>query len=89
MAVVNSKALEVSRITKTTPDPRGGEVVKDPKHLNPTGLLRNAMSLLKIPPRPPARRLAQRREALKRLYNLYNQQGITSIGEERAETGGD
>ena len=81
MAVVNSKALEVSKIDKDTTAPAGGEIVKEPKHSKPTGLLRNAISLLKLPPaaKPPTG--AQERAALKHLYQLYNEQGITSIGE--------
>ena len=81
MAVVNSKALALSRITKETLNPPGGTIEKDAKHMNPTGLLRNAASALKLPPaaRPPTRQ--QERDALKQLYARYNQQGITSIGE--------
>jgi predicted amidohydrolase YtcJ len=40
---VNSKALEVSKVTKATPDPEGGEILKD-KAGNPTGLLRETAS---------------------------------------------
>ena len=42
----NSKALEVSGITRDTPNPPGGEVVKD-KNGEPNGILRNAAQLLK------------------------------------------
>ena len=79
--VVNSKALEISKIDKDTQAPAGGEILLDPRHHKPTGLLRNASVLLKLPPaeRPPT--LAQERAALRHLYQLYNEQGITSIGE--------
>jgi predicted amidohydrolase YtcJ len=36
---VNAKAMEVAGITRATPDPAGGEIVKDAQG-NPTGLLR-------------------------------------------------
>jgi predicted amidohydrolase YtcJ len=36
---VNSRAMEAAGITRTTPDPKGGEILKD-KDGNPTGLLR-------------------------------------------------
>src|SRR5262249_11679525 len=36
---VNAKAMEASGITKSTPDPKGGEILHDPQG-NPTGLLR-------------------------------------------------
>src|SRR5580704_2429267 len=50
VSLANSKALEVSRITGDTPDPRDGEIARNPKTRKPTGLLRNAASLLKLPP---------------------------------------
>jgi predicted amidohydrolase YtcJ len=86
IAMVNSKALEVSRITKETQSPLGGELGKDLKTSKPTGFLRNASQLLKItnaPPRLPTP--VQQRELLKRLYQFYNEQGITSIGERQSE----
>jgi predicted amidohydrolase YtcJ len=82
--VVNSKALEVSRIDKDTPAPAGGEIVMDPRHHKPTGLLRNAFSLLKLPKPDQPPTAAQERVALKHLYQLFNEQGITSIGEDAA-----
>ena len=82
LSVVNSKALQISKITNGIADPPGGEVVKEPRHLKPTGVLRNASSLLKLPPAPHAPTPQQERTALKHLYQLYNQQGITSIGEQ-------
>src|SRR5690349_14742482 len=42
-AFVNGKALELSRITAATPNPSGGEILKDAKG-NPTGLLRERAS---------------------------------------------
>lgn len=45
-AVVNSKALEVAGITRDTPDPPGGQILRDPATGEPTGLLvDNAMDL--------------------------------------------
>jgi hypothetical protein len=46
MAVVNSKALEIAGITETTPNPPGGEILKDARG-KPNGLLVDkAMSLV-------------------------------------------
>jgi len=85
VSMANSKALEVSGITATTPDPLPGEIVKDPKTGIPTGLLRNAAQLLKVvaPSRQPTPQ--EQHDAVKHLHHLYNQQGITSIGERRAD----
>jgi predicted amidohydrolase YtcJ len=85
VSIANSKALRVSGITRDTPDPLPGEIVKDHSSGIPTGLLRNAAQLLKIvaPARQPTAQ--EQRDALKHLHHLYNQQGITSIAERRTE----
>jgi len=85
VSYANSKALAISGITPQTPDPRPGELVRDKKTGQLTGLLRNAAQLLKVvaPARQPSP--GEQREALKHLYHLYNQQGITSIAERRTD----
>lgn len=40
--VVNSRALEVAGITAATPDPPGGEILRDPRTGEPTGMLVDA-----------------------------------------------
>jgi hypothetical protein len=42
MALANSRALELARVTRATPDPPGGRVVRDPVTGEPTGLLKDA-----------------------------------------------
>jgi predicted amidohydrolase YtcJ len=81
----NSKALEISGITRVTPNPTPGEIVKDPRTGELTGLLRNAAQLLKVvaPSRQPTAQ--EQRDAVKHLHDLYNQQGITSIAERRTD----
>ncbi len=47
-ALVNSYVLKNSGITKSTPDPFGGEIMRDPVTGEPTGILKeSAMSLIK------------------------------------------
>lgn len=41
MGLANSTALKLAGITKNTPNPHGGEIVKDPKTGEPTGILRD------------------------------------------------
>lgn len=78
MAVANSYALKLAGITKDTPNPEGGLIVKDPKTGEPTGVLKdNAMSLInKIIPDPTSEEnytaLSASLEEAKRL-------GITSV----------
>jgi len=81
VGIVNSKAIEVSKLM-TAGNPPYGEIVRDGKH-QPTGLLRNADSALKLPApaHPPTNK--EIRDAVIHLHQLYNQQGITSIGERR------
>ncbi len=84
VSLANSKALAVAGITRDTPNPVPGEIVHDAKG-EPTGLLRNAAQLLKFVASARQPTAAEQREALKHLYQLYNQQGITSICERRTE----
>lgn len=47
MALANSIALKLAHIDKNTPNPAGGDIVRDPKTGEPTGMLRdNAMDLM-------------------------------------------
>src|SRR5579862_676658 len=81
--VANSKALEVSGITKETKNPPGGMVVKDPATGEPTGLLRGspALALLKAPNVEHESPPTAKREAVKQLLALYNMTGITSVAD--------
>ncbi|MCS6863753.1 MAG: amidohydrolase [Gemmataceae bacterium] len=82
--IVNSKALEISGITKDTQDPPAGQVVKDEKTGEPTGMLRNAYGVLKGVPGDGDITPNQRRAAVKKLFALYNQHGLTSIADRNA-----
>jgi predicted amidohydrolase YtcJ len=42
MVLVNSLALKLAGITKNTPTPAGGEILKDPETGEPTGILKDA-----------------------------------------------
>src|SRR5436309_7464919 len=49
-AIANSAALKIAGITRDTPDPFGGEILKDKTSGEPTGmLLDNAMDLINVP----------------------------------------
>jgi predicted amidohydrolase YtcJ len=53
MALVNSYTLGLAGITRETPDPPGGQIVRDPETGEPTGILRNAAMnsvIRQIPP---------------------------------------
>jgi hypothetical protein len=74
----NSKALALAGITKTTPDPPGGIVVRDPKTGEPTGVLKEAAQGLvaKVLPQPTRDdRLQAIRAGIAEAHRL----GITSV----------
>jgi predicted amidohydrolase YtcJ len=85
IGVANTKAIHFSNITNSTLNPPLGEIVREPITDKPTGLIRNAAGLLKITNSVPRPSPQKRRDALKHLYEIYNQQGITSIDEQDAQ----
>jgi predicted amidohydrolase YtcJ len=85
-SMVNSMALKVSGVTRDTPNPTNGAIVKDPKTGEPTGMLRSAGRVLKGVPSPTAGfSTAAKRAAVKKLLRLYNEQGLTSIADRNAD----
>jgi predicted amidohydrolase YtcJ len=83
--IVNSMGLKVSGITRATPNPRNGVIVKDPATGEPTGMLRNAYGVLKgVPSEEGGVAPAERRRAVQKLFALYNARGLTSIADRNA-----
>jgi predicted amidohydrolase YtcJ len=72
---VNAKAMQLSGITRTTPNPSGGEILKDANG-NPTGLLRETASTL-------VRRRSDDQTRARRALELASQEalskGLTTI----------
>ena len=77
-AWVNSKALELAGITRTTPDPPNGRIERDPRSGEPSGTLReDAMDLVyKV---LPDRTDAELAAGLARAEKLANSFGITTV----------
>jgi predicted amidohydrolase YtcJ len=80
---VNSRAMALSRITRTTPNPAGGEIVKDGSG-NPTGLLRETASALVRrgagePPLNPEETETRARHALALANQEVISKGVTSF----------
>jgi predicted amidohydrolase YtcJ len=87
--VANSQALKVSGVTKDTKNPSGGQVVKDATTGEPTGLLRNAYGVLRGVPRVADHSTrAEKLAGLKKLFALYNEQGLTSIADRNGSAAG-
>jgi predicted amidohydrolase YtcJ len=76
--VANSLALEFGGITRETPDPGGGTIVRDPATGEPTGHLIDAAAA-PIRAKLPAATEADLRSALRSVMAIYNQAGITSV----------
>jgi predicted amidohydrolase YtcJ len=80
MILANSLALKLAGVTKDTPVPPGGEIVKDPATGEPTGILKDeAMSFVyaKIP--DPT--LADNLEAAEASVRHAAENGVTSVNE--------
>jgi len=72
---VNSLALSLSGIAAKTPDPFGGEISRNPRTGEPSGILKEAAArLLKIP--PPA---SNAEEDIRRALKLAARLGLTGI----------
>jgi predicted amidohydrolase YtcJ len=80
MVLANSAALRISGITKSTPVPPGGEIVKDPKTGEPTGILKDAAAdlVFRHIPEPSWREKLKAAEAA--LKNAV-EHGVTSVHE--------
>jgi len=78
MGLANSLALRQAGITRETPDPPGGTIVRDPQTGEPTGILKDAaMSLVyRVIPEPSDREYD---EALRAALREAARFGVTSI----------
>jgi predicted amidohydrolase YtcJ len=82
--LVNSYVIRASGITRDTPDPSGGEIVKDPATGEPTGIFKeSAQRLLKYGAvrveRSPEENEARRRQGWEMAFAMAATLGVTSI----------
>jgi predicted amidohydrolase YtcJ len=78
VVIANSLALKMSGIDRNTPNPPGGEIVKDASG-EPNGILKNAQRLLKGVRGSEPFSEAQRLEALEGMLKRYVAAGLTSV----------
>ena len=78
MALANSYALKLAGVTRDTPDPPGGTIVRDPRTGEPTGVLKDAaMSYVwKVAPEPS---FEEKLEAARAATAHAAAHGVTSV----------
>jgi len=76
--LANSLALNLAGVTKSTPDPPGGVIVRDPKSGEPTGILKDEAKelVLKVIPRATG---SEMEEALRAALKEAARVGLTSV----------
>jgi hypothetical protein len=78
--VVNSLALKMNGITRDTPNPPGGEIVRDQLG-EPNGILKNAGSLLKGLSAAEEFTREEKLQALEQMLHRYVEAGLTAVGD--------
>jgi predicted amidohydrolase YtcJ len=79
VAVANSRALAIAGITRTTPNPPGGHIERDPGSGEPTGMLEEDAAMNLVYDRIPPYSTAQRRHALELAIDQAVRAGVTSL----------
>jgi len=80
MILANSAALKLAGVTKDTPVPPGGEIVKDPVTGEPTGILKD-MAMDLVYAKIPEPSLAEKLEAAEASLRHAAENGVTSVHE--------
>ena len=75
----NSKALAAAGITKATPDPPNGTIVRDPQTGEPSGLLKESPAMARVNAAVPKPTRAEERRALKAAIDAALHDGVTSV----------
>ncbi len=80
IVILNSMGLKVSGITRDTPNPPRGEIVKDANG-EPNGILKNAAKLVKGLNAHASFTEDEKLQALEHMLRLYVEAGLTSVGD--------
>ncbi len=79
VAIVNSRALELSGLTRNSPDPPAGKFVRDPATGELTGMLEEDSAMDRVRRRIPSITPAQRGRAIELALAELAENGVTSI----------
>lgn len=80
VVILNSAGLKKCGIDRNTPNPPGGEIVKD-KQGEPTGVLKNGRSLIKGLDRTESFTDVEKLDALEQQLKRYLAAGLTAVGD--------
>ena len=83
VAVANSLALQLAGITKSTPNPSGGEIEKDASG-EPTGMLKEGAAMGLVDSKIPPPSMEQRRRGIELALADVAQHGVTSLQDNSA-----
>ena len=78
LLVANSAALEIGGITKDTPDPLGGKIVRNLEG-EPTGMLEEGPAMNLVRRHVPETGIPETMEAIRAAFKAFNEVGITSV----------
>jgi len=78
ISVVNSRALEIGGVSKDTPQPVGGHIVKD-ENGEPTGLLQEGPAMDLVRKYVPTQSLESTAEAIKTASRAFSEVGMTGV----------
>jgi len=87
VSVLNTKGLALCGITRNTPDPPAGQIVKDEKG-EPNGILRNTPQLTRAANKAEVFTKDEKRKAMLGQLERYRKAGLTGVGD-RAVTSED
>lgn len=83
VAVANSLALQLAGITKSTPNPAGGEIEKDAQG-EPTGILKEGAAMRLVESKIPPPSAEQKRRGIELALADIAQHGVTSVQDNSA-----
>ncbi|MCW4050038.1 MAG: amidohydrolase [Candidatus Bathyarchaeota archaeon] len=78
LLVANSKALEIAGVSKDTPQPVGGQIVKD-ENGEPTGMMEEGPAMILVRKHIPPTGIPETMDAIKTACTAFNKVGITSV----------
>jgi predicted amidohydrolase YtcJ len=87
--LVNSKAMEIAGITKSTPDPSSGEMERNPNDGEPTGILKELGAQSLISGHVPLLSREEKKQALLNALDHFKANGITSFTDAAIGPGGE